>query len=185
MNRRHLLHTGAAAALLVAARPALAQAPGGPPLTGEDARLRTLLDAFFEEQVDESPGAATSLGLDKGTRAPLKHRLDDRSLTEKARRLARSKDRLARLQAIDRTRLNAASQVDVDVVEYTLKQGIEGSTRFAYGSAGGRYSPYVISQLNGAYQDIPDFMDSAHQVKDAEGADAYLDRLRAFLSRFL
>ena len=180
MDRRSLLTAGAAIALSSAiARPASSQNPSAA-ASPEDARLRALLDAFFEEQVDDSPTQATSLGLDKGARAPLKSRLDDRSLAEKARRLARTKARLARLHAIDRSKLNTASQVDYDVVEYTSQQSVAGGERFPYGSTGGRYSPYVISQLNGAYQDVPDFLDTSHQIRTAADADAYLSRLHAF-----
>ncbi len=177
MLRRHLL-AGSAAVLGggALASPLSAQTTPGT----EDAKLRALLDRFFEEQVDESPSAATSLGLDKGARAALKHRLDPRTAEEKARRLQRQRDRLQRLGAVDQARLSPASKIDYEVVEYTTRQAIAGGERFAYGNTGGRYAPYVISQLSGAYQDVPDFLDSAHQVRDAEGADAYLDRLKAF-----
>ena len=176
LHRREMLSGAAAAGALAAASRVQAQPAAG----AADVALRTLLDRFFEEQVDDSPAAATSLGLDKGARAPLKHRLDPRTAAEKARRLARQKERLTRMAAIDRAALSPASRIDYDVVEYTTRQSVEGAERFAYGNTGGRYVPYVISQLSGAYQDVPDFLDSAHQVRDAEGADAYLDRLRAF-----
>ena len=174
IQRRELLGGAAAVAGLAAAGPLSAQTHG------EDAKLRALLDRFFEEQIDDSAQAATSLGLDKGPRAALKHRLDPRTEAEKQRRLGLTRERLQRLQAINRAALSESGKIDYDVVEYTTRQAIEGNTRFAFGSAGGRYVPYVISQLSGAYQDVPDFLDSAHQVRDAEGADAYLDRLKAF-----
>ncbi|MBP6547220.1 MAG: DUF885 domain-containing protein, partial [Phenylobacterium sp.] len=63
LDRRSFLATTAGAALLTAA-PALAQG-------SEDAKLRTLLDKIFEDQVDDSPERATGLGLDKGARAAL------------------------------------------------------------------------------------------------------------------
>lgn len=45
---------------------------------------------------------------------------------------------------------------------------------------GGRFSPYVISQQNGAYQDIPDFLDNQHRVATSADADAWISRLHAF-----
>src|SRR6185312_7471050 len=39
---------------------------------------------------------------------------------------------------------------------------------------------YVISQLTGAYQSTPDFLDTKHTIADAQDADAYLSRLSAF-----
>src|ERR1700710_2778452 len=109
LDRRSFLATTAGAALLTAA-PALAQP------AGEDARLRTMLDQMFETQVDESPRRATSLGLDKGRRAALKSQLDDNSMAARAQRLERTRARAAQLHTIDRTKLSAASKVDLDVV---------------------------------------------------------------------
>ena len=60
MHRRQFLATSAAVAA-TAALPAAVRAA-----TSEDAKLATLLDAFFNEGVDESPEQATNLGLDKG-----------------------------------------------------------------------------------------------------------------------
>ncbi|NEJ03767.1 DUF885 family protein, partial [Rhizobium ruizarguesonis] len=54
------------------------------------------------------------------------------------------------------------------------------TARFAYGAGPGRPSPYVVSQLSGAYFEIPDFLDNQHRVEDAAGADAFLSRLEAF-----
>jgi uncharacterized protein (DUF885 family) len=180
MRRRELL-VGAGALALAAGSGRLALAseaavPPGP----EDARLRALFDAFFNETVDESPERATSLGLDKGARAEMKGRLDDRSAEAKSARLKAAKIRLDKLHAIDRTKLSQTSAVDYDVVDYQLTTSVEGGSRFPYGSVGGRYSPYVISQQNGAYQDVPDFLDNAHRIETTADAEAYLSRLRAF-----
>ena len=41
-------------------------------------------------------------------------------------------------------------------------------------------TPYVISQNSGAYQSVPDFLDTKHPIKTAADADFYLARLRAF-----
>ena len=38
----------------------------------------------------------------------------------------------------------------------------------------------MLSQLSGAYRDVPDFLDSQHRVANAADADAYLARLSAF-----
>jgi hypothetical protein len=67
-SRRQLLLTAAAAGL-AGATPLRALAAAGPVA---DARLSRLLDAFVEEMLIESPTTTTSLGLDKGARAPLK-----------------------------------------------------------------------------------------------------------------
>lgn len=58
LDRRSFLATTAGAALMTAA-PALAQG-------SEDAKLRTLLDKIFEDQVDDSPERATGAGPRQG-----------------------------------------------------------------------------------------------------------------------
>jgi uncharacterized protein (DUF885 family) len=148
---------------------ALAQtAPGS-----ADAELRTLLDRFFYDRLQDSPEQATSLGLDKGDRAALRARLSDNSAAGQARHLARTQAERAALGKIDRAKLGANAQVDYDVVQYQLDRTIAGA-RFPYGDG---FSPYILSQQNGAYQDIPDFLDNAHRVTNAADADAYLARL--------
>lgn len=176
MDRRAFLATAGASAFSTAyGLPFRALAQGDP-----EATLAALFDTFFNAQVDETPEQATSLGLDKGARAALKGQLTSRSAAEKARRLAETRDRLAALRAVPRARLNAASQINYDTVAYQLSTAIDGSSRFTFGDAGGRYAPYVISQLTGSYQQVPDFLDGQHKITDAADADAYLSRLDAF-----
>ena len=63
---------------------------------------------------------------------------------------------------------------------YSIERGVTGSERFAYGSNGNNYSPYAVSQQDGAYQRVPDFLDGQHRVADATDADAWLSRISAF-----
>ena len=176
MFRRQFLATaafaGAAATLPAAVRAAVAGS--------EDARLLTLLDAFFYEGVDESPEGASSLGLDKGARAALKSRLNDYSAQGKLDRFERQKNRLKRLRAIDKSKLSAAPALDYEVVEYDLARGIASETRFTFGSARGNFQPYVITQQQGPYRGIPDFLDAQHKIVTSDDATAYLARLQAF-----
>ena len=174
IDRRQFLATAGGAAL-ASSLPALAFAQAG-----ADAALAKLLDRFFQDGVDESPQRAASLGLDKGDRAGLKSRLDDRSGAEKLRRLARAEGRLSALKGLDRSALGAEGRIDHDVIAYQLQTEVDGGRRFAFGSVGNRFSPYVISQLTGAYQDIPDFLDNQHKVSSKADAEAWLDRLHAF-----
>ncbi len=173
LDRRTFLATTAGAAVLTA-RPALAQAGG------EDARLRAQLDAMFETLVDDSPRFATSLGLDKGKRAALKSQLDDNSAAAKARRLERTRGWLKTLKTVDRAKLSPASKVDLDVVLYQQETAVRNGDKYSFGDVGGNFSPYVISQRGGAYANVPDFLDSQHRVANADDAEAYLSRLRAF-----
>ena len=80
---------------------------------------------------------------------------------------------------MSRDALGDAAKIDYDVVEYSLGRMIAGQ-RFAYGASAGRYAPYVLTQLSGAYRDVPDFLANQHEVKNAADADAYVARVQAF-----
>lgn len=138
-----------------------------------------MFDSFMDELLDRSPETATGLGLDTGKRAPEKAMLDDRSLAAIAKDKARNADQLARLKTIDRSALAGMDAVNYDVVMYGLQTQDEANRSFDYGT-GGAGAPYVISQLTGAYQSIPDFLDSQHSIDTKQDADAYLSRLEAF-----
>lgn len=181
MLRRQFLQGGVAVAAVLAAGQARAQpAPGS-----EDARLRALLDAFFQEDLDGAPEFATALGLDVDARAGQRSKLADVSSEGRKRWVAAHRARLTRLAAIDAGKLSPAGRNDRDVVAYAYDTVVQGGERFTFGeSAAGfsyaPYSPYVVSQLSGAYQSVPDFLDSQHPVKTAADAEAYLARLEAF-----
>ncbi|URW76006.1 DUF885 family protein [Sphingomonas donggukensis] len=174
MDRRALLAGGGALAVASALPvvPATAAAR-------DDAAFRAMLDRFFYDRLAESPEGATRLGLDTGARAGLRSKLSDEGSRGRVRGLARARTEQAELRKFDRAALSPASQLDYDIVDYQLAQTLKGA-RFTYGSAGGRYAPYVLSQLSGPYRDVPDFLESQHRIVSAGDADAYLARLTAF-----
>lgn len=179
LRRRSFVQSIGAAAL-AASIPAAARAAGGATAGSGDVALRTLLDRIFNDRLTESPEGATSLGLDTGKNAALKSQLSGRSAADEARDLVRAKRELAAIREIDPATLGENARLDYDIVTYQLERSIAGRERFTYGSAGGRYAPYRLSQLSGAYRDVPDFLDNQHRVRDAVDADAYLARLEAF-----
>ena len=169
INRREALIAAAAAA---APLPALAA-------DSEDDRLTQLFDAFFAEDLRHNPERATLLGLDKGQNADLKSKLTDESLAGVAERQARNADQLSRLSRINRAALSEARKVDFDTVVYTRRS----QARLMDFDFGGEGSPYVISQNTGAYQSIPDFLDTKHRIETDADAEAYLARLSAFATQ--
>lgn len=171
MDRRAFLLSSGALATAGLIPPALAQAPADT----EDAKLRALLDTIFYDRIDESPAQATSLGLDTGARAALRSRLGDNSASGEARQRARTHAEKKMLDGIHREKLSPTARIDLDVVQYQLDRSIAGE-RFAYGDG---FTPYILTQQTGAYQEVPDFLDNAHSVKNAADADAYLARLAA------
>ncbi|WP_395327288.1 DUF885 family protein [Novosphingobium sp. BL-8H] len=177
MDRRSFLGQASVAALAAGLPSAAFAAATGKPA---DQKLRTLLDTIFTDRLAENPEGATRLGLDTGKNAALKSQLSGRSAADAAKDLARSRHELASIKAIGRGALGEDAALDYDVVTYQLERSIAGQEAFTYGSSGGRFTPYLISQLTGAYQDVPDFLDTQHRVNDAADADAYVARLGAF-----
>lgn len=174
MHRRQFLASTSLLSAAVAMPGALRAAP-----TGRDAEFGAMLDRFFYTRLEDSPEQATSLGLDTGERAHLRSKLDDTSRAAQARQFARARQELAALKTVPRDALSEASQLDYDVVEYGLER-IAAGQRFGFGASAGRYAPYVLSQLTGAYRDVPDFLSGQHRVRDAADADAYVARVEAF-----
>ncbi|ACG77355.1 conserved hypothetical protein [Phenylobacterium zucineum HLK1] len=172
MDRRAFLTATAALALAPAAARAQSRTP-------EDAKLRALFDQIFEEILDNSPESVTRLGLHKGPRLAQKARLDDQSIAGLDADKARNARNLARLKTIDRGALSPSEVPHYDAVMFTTQANDEANRRYAYGN-GGAGQPYVLSQLTGAYQDIPDFLGTQHGVETKADADAYLSRLEAF-----
>lgn len=177
IDRRSLLFTAAAGAALAATGQAIAapQAAARP----ASAELKTVMDAIVQEQIMTSPETLTSLGLDKGPNAAMKSRLDDRSLAKIRQEQATFRGSMRQLKAIDRGGLSADEAIWYDTIAYfgdTLISGYD----FPYSSGGFGASPYIVSQLTGSYQSIPDFLDSQHSIETADDAEAYLSRVSAF-----
>jgi uncharacterized protein (DUF885 family) len=171
LDRRSLLVTASAgAAALALPRLAFAQAPS--PLT-------PLLDEFFRERLRLRPESATQIGLDKGANADLKARLSDQSPAGIAAAKAQTADQLRRLRAVDRARLSPADQVSYDTVLYS-GESTAAVQAFDFGGNAFGPSPYVVSQLTGAYQQVPDFLDTKHTIETQADAEAYVSRVAAF-----
>src|SRR5437868_3374483 len=173
MDRRSFLATGATVALLpLAEAPAFALTKTG---TG-DARLNRLFEDIFQERVRNSPELASSLGLDKGPNGALKSKLDtDPTSVSRAKNLARNRRALARLKAVSPATLSDAAKLNREVVIYSLETATVGPARWNIGSP---QSPYTITQQDGAYFDVPDFLNTTHTIENGADAEAYLARLQ-------
>jgi uncharacterized protein (DUF885 family) len=147
--------------------------------TAMSARLTALLDRIFEEQLDQKPESVTSLGIDKGQRATARTQLNDQSRGFAEQMIAKRAQWLAALGDIDRDALDHDEVVTLDCLVYDLTRAQDGAKRFSFGRSGFP-SPYVLTQINGAYQSIPDFLTSQHSIETREDAESYLARLHAF-----
>lgn len=173
-RRQFLLGSAATGALALAGCAGL-----GPRSATADARA--LYDSIFEGMLRASPEMATGLGLDTGERAYLKSRLSDSSPAGKMGPYQPLLDHLPRLRQVDRAALEGRERAWLDTVLWLGERMSEAAT-VPYGGIGGyNYPiPYVISQLSGSYQGVPDFLDSQHRIDTREDAQAYVARLEAF-----
>lgn len=171
IDRRHFLvgTGGAAMALAIAPDASFAQTAG-------DARLVAVMDRIFDIDMRSSPTSMTSLGLDTGLFAAMRHRLDPvgEAADDMSRRHARAS--LAMIEAVDPASLSEIGRVRRDVVRNTMRQRLV-SEPLGVAFVG---APYRLSQQDGQYFSVPDFLDSQHPVETADDAEAYLSRLAAF-----
>lgn len=174
LSRRHVLMTaGASLAFAGAAKGVRAQTPGG-----AEQQLTAALNDLFAQALADSPELSTSLGLDAGGKPP-KFKLHKASLAELARSKQQTADDLARLRGIDRKALTGMPAVNHDCVLYDLETTDRANKRFAYGGEGAG-QPYILSQINGAYSEVPDFLDSEHTIETKADCEAYVARLGEF-----
>ncbi len=193
-SRRALLGSAAATALFPLAARATTVAdilsegdtpPSAPPPSTPVARL---LAEVAEAMLLEYPENASFRGVDTGARAPLKHRLTDRSDEGAQRRATACAERLAHLKAVDRKALSGEEAIGYDCTLIAHQQALDGS-KFGYGDDfvlhalwAENIAPYAVTQMTGDFQSVPDFLDSMHTVATSDDADAYLDRLDVYAS---
>ncbi|MGH6870064.1 MAG: DUF885 domain-containing protein [Rhizomicrobium sp.] len=173
LSRRHLLASAAATLPVAYAAPLWAGA------AAPKAQLDGLMDTFFQENLKLNPEGATLLGLDKGTNAGLKSRLRDESAEGIAAGKALTAWQLKRLKAVPAGGLSGMDRVNYDTLSYVL-DARSRIDRFDFGGTSYGPSPYAVSQLTGAYQSVPDFLDTKHRIENDDDANAYLARLDAF-----
>jgi uncharacterized protein (DUF885 family) len=146
---------------------------------GPAAQARAAYDSIFEQVLAASPETATQLGLDTGARAGLKRLLSDPGPAGRLGQYRPIVDALPRLRAIDATRLAGRERGWLATAIWYGERGAEFDT-IPWGHARGYPAPYILSQLTGSYQGLPDFLDTQHRIENAADASAYLDRLDAF-----
>jgi uncharacterized protein (DUF885 family) len=140
---------------------------------------RALYDSIFDNMLSISPETATSLGLDRGERASLKSRLGDSGPAGRSGAYKAILDQLPALRRLDRAHLPEREKAWLDTVLWAGERTRDIAT-IPYGTFSGYPVPYVLSQLTGSYQSVPDFLDSQHRIETREDCDAYVARLEAF-----
>jgi uncharacterized protein (DUF885 family) len=154
--------------------PAVAARPGA-----DDARL---LQLSADELLARSPEAATTLGLDVGALADLRGKLDDRSLAALQAERADAEQRLKLFSRIPPQSLSAEGVRQRDQAIFVFQTFADLMGRYGYIDLNLRPSPYVVSQMNGAYYWLPDFIGSRHPLESAADVQAWYARLSALAS---
>jgi uncharacterized protein (DUF885 family) len=181
MDRRQFLSSATAAAAIPLATsvfPARAFAAVQAGAGAGDAALNAAFDKIFMETMKDNPGFATSLGLDKGDLAYLRSTFDPKPYDQSRREdVAHTQAALAMLRPIDPATLSQPAALNREIVMYGLEQKLVAYPKFGISSV---QNPYDISQQDGVYFGIPDFLNSTHPVENAADAEAYLSRLSEF-----
>ncbi len=178
MDRRSFLATGSAAALLPILSTHASRIVAQPQAGSGDAALNTAFDKIFLQVMKDSPAFATSLGVDKADLAYLHSTFDPKPYAvSRQEDVAHTRAALALLQQINPATLSPTAALNREIVIYGLEQDLVAYPKFGLSSV---QNPYDISQQDGAYFSIPDFLNSTHPVDNAADAEAYLSRLSDF-----
>ena len=171
MDRRHFLKSSAALAVTFAAPARLAAQATDP--------NAALYDAILQAMLQAAPQTATGLGLDGGANAGLKRRLDDRTPAGRLNLYQPLADMAPRLAAA-RTADDPRQRQWLETARW-YADAARRMAAFPYVSVSGyNYPvPYAVSQLSGAYVDVPDFLASQHTIETAADCEAYVARLEA------
>lgn len=175
LDRRTLLATLAATSALAGTR---AHAMLAEPASEGD-RLTALYERIYDRLIDESPEFAAALGLDKGDRAPLKAKLDDRSPAGIKKNHQLYRDGLADLKKIDVSKLSGMDLVNYETFRGPWEGYVKAYDTFSYGLHSWP-EPHPVTQLSGSYRAVPDFLINQHAIAGAADAEAYLARCADF-----
>jgi uncharacterized protein (DUF885 family) len=148
------------------------------------AALKAALDHLTTAMLREDPEEATALAVSEDLAGgKYSDRLSDESPEGMTRKAGILRDARTELESIDAAALSSEDAVTRDVV-LTYIDNVTAGEKFGYGTFGFDVpTPYVVTQLTGAFTSVPDFLDSQHQVKSLQDAEDYLARVTALAKR--
>ncbi|TLX46264.1 DUF885 domain-containing protein [Pseudoalteromonas phenolica] len=141
-----------------------APAPQVQVVQSEVEKANALFEEIFMDGVMRSPVYQTYMGIKKDY-----DKWDDDSEARALEDLEITKKNLARLTAIDRSKLDANTLVSYDLMQQSLENGIAD---FKW-----RYHNYPVNQMFGTHSMVPAFLINQHQITSVEDAKAYISRL--------
>ncbi|MBS7670125.1 DUF885 domain-containing protein [Croceicoccus gelatinilyticus] len=172
MDRRQFLGTGAAAAFLAST--------GGRAIAATDAggagQLDQVMDRILWGDFRLDPSELTYMGLDTGPYAWARSQLASGGMAGRVAAWKHAERMKGELAKVDTSALSDLTQVHAGIVSFTLDSRLKARDH-GLSHLG---TPYVLSQQDGLYGSVPDFLDTVHPVETAGDAEAYLARLDSF-----
>ncbi len=152
-----------------------------PATSSTSERFNRLVEEWTTAVLRESPETATSLAVaEERAGGRYSDRVSDLSRAGMDRVVAISRSLLQSFESIDREQLTPSERVTYDVIKTSASADVANSA-FGYGYYGmGILIPYAITQLSGAWAQMPDFLDSQHPIRSARDVEDYLARLKGF-----
>ena len=132
--------------------------------------------------LEHEPTRATTLGVDTGSYAHLRGKLEDQRPEGQEAYASTLRESLTRLRAYPREGLDTETITNIEVVESAYELALDGFA-LPYGDTpvgNWRTAPYVVIQNVGAYIGMPRFMQSDQPLSSAQDADFYVERVEAF-----
>lgn len=169
ISRRDVV-IGAGAGALIAGMPAMAQ-----PRAGLD--LSELLARQFEESLSLSPELATFMGIDTGSRASLRARLHDHSMSGAEAINHLEQRQLRELKAIAEAGLSPEQRLEREVTIFQIESRAAVNAFPYHSDSISVPGPYGPTPLGTNYMDTAQFLRDVHPVNDRADAEAFIARM--------
>lgn len=149
-----------------------------PRAVNTDATVYSLVAAIGQTELRRSPERAARIGMSpEAFGGPYDSLLDDVSLAATERAKTERLEALEKLHAVSRSTLSREAIRQLDTATFLLDAASRLGA-YGYGAVNlGWASPYLISQSDGAYEDLVKFLTTYAPVRSRAGAEAWLARL--------
>ena len=131
----------------------------------ESEKANQLFDQLFNEGVKRSPMMQTYLGMKTDY-----DKWDDISQANEARELEITKENLAKVKAIDVSKLDYQTTISHRLLVQSLENDIADYQW--------RFHNYPVNQMFGIHSQVPAFLINQHSISNVEEAKAYISRVK-------
>jgi uncharacterized protein (DUF885 family) len=146
-------------------------------IVGQPFSFNAMLNTQLIEQGIDHPQELTSIGVIDGTVLDFHSgKLDDYSLGARRKEYDTVRADEAAIKAWDRSKLSPQEQLSYDIAMWEYDREL-ANAKYPWLGANGQ--AYPVNQAFGIQKNLPNFLLSQHQIKNAKLARRYVDRLRA------